>query len=145
MYQLSQFYFFESPSSRLSLINYRKTTISIINTAIKNDYKVYIKPHPSKGYSDFLDQMDVTIVPALIPAELLEISIFKYVLGINSLSIARLSMNSENKIFSLINIYKWKDFSEKEQNINNLNIKSCDKIIFVNSLNCFDKLFKSTK
>jgi len=99
----------------------------------KVGYKVYIKPHPYKGYSSFLSKYAVSICDQKIPAELIKTSQFNYIFGINSRSLATLSMEQSDHVWSLINLYKYRDLNEKNKNINNLTIQSNNNVLFIQS------------
>ena len=124
---------FETPTAKIAIKNYKSSTIKILDIFHKVGYKVYIKPHPYKGYSSFLSKYAVSICDQKIPAELIKTSQFNYIFGINSRSLATLSMEQSDHVWSLINLYKYRDLNEKNKNINNLTIQSNNNVLFIQS------------
>ena len=131
--------FFESPTANIDIDNYESTTKKIFNILFEAEYNIYIKPHPSKGYSKFLNELKINIWDQNLPGELIDIGKFDFAFGINSLSIARLSIDYNDKLYSLIGLYRFKDDKNKLLGINNLKIQSQNNINFIKS---FDNLYQ---
>jgi hypothetical protein len=70
------------------------------------------------------------ILPKEIPAELFDISSFDFIFGIDSYSITYLSAQSD-KVYSLIELFKFKDESVKQNYIDYLNENSQHKIKYL--------------
>lgn len=90
-------------------VDYEKTLRAIIEKLSKK-YKIYIKPHPRLGYSDFLNDYDVIIVENHIPSEFIFLDNFDVILGIVTTAIA--TSKHYNK-YSLINLFEFTDKSAK--------------------------------
>ncbi|NQU86426.1 MAG: hypothetical protein HQ541_11750 [Mariniphaga sp.] len=131
---------FETPTAEASIINYKNTMIEILNILVKAGYKIYIKPHPYKGFSPFLRNYNVSICNANVPGELINTSGFNFIFGINSLSICRLAIDRYGSIYSLIQLFTFRRLNEKDYNIKYLLGQSNEKILFINSLNHLDKI-----
>ena len=113
-----------------SFVNYQKELTQIILKVI-DKYDVYIKPHPRLGYSKFLNTYKINIIESYIPSELLRISDFDIVLGIDSASIA--TGQHLNK-FSLIDLFEFSDETRKNYLKNYLNKLSKNKLIYLDSI-----------
>ena len=90
-------------------VDYEKTLRASIEKLSKK-YKIYIKPHPRLGYSDFLIDCDVIIVESHIPSEFIFLNNFDVILGIVTTAIA--TAKHHNKC-SLINVFEFNDKSVK--------------------------------
>jgi hypothetical protein len=90
-------------------VDYEKTLRASIEKLSKK-YTIYIKPHPRRGYSDFLIDYDVIIVESYIPSEFIFLNNFDVILGIVTTAIA--TAKHHNK-YSLINVFEFNDKSVK--------------------------------
>jgi len=107
---------FESPTASISINNYENTLEKIISIIKEMGLVIYIKPHPYKGFSNFLSNLDVIICDSKFPGELINTNEFSYILGITSLSIARLAKFTNN-VYSLIDLMEWKNsYSQNRKN-----------------------------
>ncbi len=89
-----------------TFIKYEETISTIIKRLLKEGYRVYVKPHPRIGYSKFLDNYDVTMLPGFITGEFLPVDRFQAVLGIWTTSIAKISLvRREIKSISLLEMF----------------------------------------
>ena len=86
---------------------------SIIDRALKNDFKVSIKDHPNEDARLNLQRSDVQIIPPKIPCELLE---DKYAMIIGTASAAMIGFGSRS--VSVINLLKSMNTLDKTQRIN---------------------------
>jgi hypothetical protein len=111
-------------------INYEKALKACIEELSKK-YKIYIKPHPRIGYSDFLVDCKVNFVEDYIPSEFIFLNSFDTILGIESAAIA--TADHPNK-YSIIDIFEFNDKSVKikfKEYLNNINIGS---LIFISDV-----------
>ena len=69
-------------------VNYEKNLRDCIET-LSLKYEIFIKPHPRVGFSQFLIDCNVEILPPHIPAEFISLSDFDVVLGIETVAIAK--------------------------------------------------------
>lgn len=101
---------FEGNGALSSLyVDYEKTLRASIEKLSKK-YKIYIKPHPRMGYSDFLNDYDVIIVESYIPSEFIFLNHFDVILGIVTTAIATAKHHNKH---SLINLFEFTDKSAK--------------------------------
>ena len=91
--------FLESPTTQKGLYNYIKQTKTVIEIFLNLGYAVLIKPHPGKGYSQFLESLNVTILDSMPIGELLNVENIKGVFAVSSSTLANLS-NIYKKIFT---------------------------------------------
>jgi len=113
-----------------SFANYQDDLTKII-LKVNDKYDIYIKPHPRLGYSQFLLNYKLNIIDSYIPSELLRISDFDIVLGIDSTSIA--TGQHLNKL-SLIDLFEFSDETRKNYLKNYLNKLSKNKLIYLDSI-----------
>jgi len=110
--------------------NYEKTLYSIIELLKKNNYSIYIKGHPRLGHTKVIESLIDQFLPREIPAELIDVSSFDYIIGIQSTALAYFSKLSNN-VYSLINLFDFYDNSRKHNYLNEnskFNIKFVDSI-----------------
>jgi len=118
--------------------NYEPTIKSIVEVFISNGITLYVKPHPRLGYSTFLDEYDVTILPSYIPGEFIDYHGFSAIVGIVTVAIAKIAVFSDVPTFSLIDLFKFKNISEKENYRRYLNEQSNHRIRFLKDVQeCF--------
>jgi hypothetical protein len=130
--------FFESGNNANNIENYEATIKSIVEVFISNGITLYVKPHPRLGYSTFLDEYDVTILPSYIPGEFIDYHGFSAIVGISTVAIAKIAVFSDVPTFSLIDSFKFKNISEKENYRRYLNEQSNHRIRFVKDVQeCF--------
>lgn len=87
--------------------NYHSVLKNVI-LILSSRFDVYIKPHPRLGATDLIYDMGVEVIPAEIPAELLDTKDYSIIFGFGSTSIA--SQIHSNK-YSLLDLC---EFSEKD-------------------------------
>jgi hypothetical protein len=85
--------------------------LKTIVEALVEKYTIFIKPHPRLGYSKFLDEYDVTVVPDYIPAELLSLEYIDVAVGIESTAIATSSVRHR---YSLVPLFEYKDLQRED-------------------------------
>jgi len=68
---------------------YREVVIKVAKRIISMGYQIYLKPHPRRGYSSFLDDYTTNIIPGNIPGEFINYNQFHLIIGISSLVLAR--------------------------------------------------------
>lgn len=127
--------FFDSNISNADGIeNYEETLRSIINFFMEKGFTLYIKPHPRLGYSKFLDEYDVTILPAYIPGEFIAYSQFSAIVGISTVAIAKIAICSDVPVYSLMDLFTFKNTSKKETYRKYLIDQSDGKVMFIRDL-----------
>ncbi len=120
--------FFESELSNYNLFkNYIAETTEIIEFLQKQGFKVFIKGHPSLGSSKEISNICNSIIPKEIPAELLDVDSFDYIIGIQSSSLSYFAKEG-NKVLSLINLLNFTQKKTKEMYIKYLNENSNNKV-----------------
>jgi hypothetical protein len=121
---------FESPSANISISNYEDTTKKLLTLLIQYGYRIFIKPHPQKGYSQFLDNYKINILDKNVPGELIGVKGFTFVLGINTSAIQKLSMmKGVTNVYSIIKLYRYFDEENRGLYLRDLNLYSSLKII----------------
>ncbi len=101
-----------------------------------DEYNIFVKPHPRLGYSQVLNDYNLTIIEDFIPSELLSTNDFSIVLGIESTAIASVQ---HPKKFSLINIFEFKKTEIKENFKRYLDNLSKPELIYVDSIKDLQK------
>jgi len=114
--------------------NYEETLRSIVNFFIQKGFALYIKPHPRLGYSKILDEYNVAILPAYIPGEFIAYSQFSAIVGILTVAIAKIAHTSDITVYSLIELFTFKNMSKKETYRKYLINQSDGKVMFINDL-----------
>jgi len=126
--------FFESNLQNNNIIkDYEKALLHIMGKLNEQGYSIYIKGHPRLGHTKMIESMVEQILPQEIPAELIDVSLFNYIVGIQSFSLVYFSKLSNN-VYSLINLLDFYDNSVKHNYINYLNENSKFNIKFVDSI-----------
>lgn len=123
--------FFESSDDGDMIENYEATLKTVVNVFLNNGFKPYIKPHPRVGYSRFLDDYGVEILPSYIPGEFIDYDRFSAIVGIATVATAKIAIYADVPIFSLIDLFMFKNISEKETYRQYLSDQSNQKIKFV--------------
>jgi len=118
--------------------DYEKDTKTLLQYLKNLNYKIYLKPHPRIGYSKFLDDYIDSIVNADVPAEFIDETKFKVIIGISSLALAYFANRNNVNVISLINIYQYKDDKTKKRAFEYLNDISSN-INFIKNLESFKK------
>jgi hypothetical protein len=138
--------FFESPSASISISNYQEVLLKIISLLNKQDINIYIKPHPQKGYSSFLEKTNVIILNQNIPGELINTQNINLILGINSSSIIKIAKKSpELRVFSLVELFSFYDsYNFVKTNARNI-IDNSTGIEIIHNIDDFEKIIKSIK
>jgi len=113
--------------------DYEKTILHIIEELKKRGYLIYIKAHPRLGHTKVIESVIDQFLPGEIPAELIDVSIFNCIVGIQSFSLVYFSKLSNN-VYSLINLFDFYDNSVKRNYINYLNENSKFNIRFANTI-----------
>jgi hypothetical protein len=122
----------ESITGIISLSNYQETITKIINMIRKEGYTIFIKGHPHKGHSPFLEDMDVEIIDkSYWPLEFFKEDNLDFIFGINSYSLVYCSRKSPDKTFSLLKLFKYKDSESRKDDMFFLNMHTNYKINFI--------------
>ena len=103
-------------SNNAYLVDYETRLREIIGTCISSGYNLYVKPHPKAGYSSFLNDFEMDLIPPHIVSELLDVSSFNLVFGVFSVSTTWHAMDSENStpVYSLFDLFDFTDPTQKE-------------------------------
>lgn len=96
-------------------------------------YSIVIKGHPRNGFSKSIKFLVDHEIPKLIPAELIDVQSFKYIIGVHSFSLCYFSKN-HNDVYSLINSFDFKNKKQKHETIKYLKLNSENKIKFLNPI-----------
>ena len=112
-------------------INYSKDLRMILNT-INNKYVIYVKPHPTHGYSSFLDEYSVTILESYVPAEFIDLDEVSIVLGIESAAIALVKHKTK---ISMLDKFDFINEQVKEDFRDQLSELSQDSVFYLQNLN----------
>jgi len=121
-------------------IDYESTMKAIVGLFIKSGYKIYLKPHPRQGYSDFLKSYIEKILPSEIPGEFFNPDNFTFIAGIDTNSIAFFAKDYQSKTLSLLELFNFKREEEKER-FHQTQIKLSEgNIFFVRSISELQQL-----
>jgi len=113
--------------------SYSKTLISILKIYKKKGFEIIVKGHPRNGFSQSIKTSISDEIPKYIPAELVDISSFDYVIGIHSFSLCYFSKN-HNKVYSIINSFDFNNKIQKNETIKYLEVNSEYQIKFSNPI-----------
>lgn len=126
---------FESAENyEVDYVNYSITMEKIANSLKNEGFDIYLKPHPQVGCSSFLEKYATEIIPDYIPGEFINLDDFIGILGIVTLTIAKIAKNAGKETISLINLFNFKEESRKDYFTNYLIDQSKGKIKFVKSI-----------
>lgn len=128
-----------------SIINYENKIMSIVNTLREKGFTIYLKPHPRLGYSKHLKKYISGILPIYVPGEMINIKSFIGILGVETGVIANFANRMPGSIYSLINLFDFRDEQEKEMFKNFLVEQSNGNIKFIDSLDCLFNLLEYGK
>ena len=95
--------------------NYKEITIKIIKILKKRGLKIFLKPHPRLGYSEFLNDYNIAIIDGSIPAEFIDETSFDYILGISSSALAYFANRKKVKVISMMYVYQYNDENTKKR------------------------------
>jgi len=90
--------------------DYQQTTEAIIRELMAIGCSIHIKPHPRLGYSKFLDNLPVTILPAEIPCQLMTYS-FDVAMAVGCTSMVDFLLLGR-PVFALDRIYRYQNLDE---------------------------------
>ena len=116
-----------------SFKDYEKYTKVVIQSLKDHNYELFLKPHPRLGYSKFLDDYIDSFVNADVPAEFIDESKFKVIIGVCSSALACFANRNNVKVISLLNFYQSKDQNTKHRAFKYLNDLSLN-IIFIKDI-----------
>ncbi len=122
-------------------LDYRETLTQILIDLLANNYCIFIKPHPKKGYSNFISNLHVNMVEGYIPAEFIDLSTVNFVMGIESVGIANIARVENIPVFSIIDLFRFKNSDLKLSFKDYLKANSAEKIRFIDSYELLLKLF----
>ncbi len=124
---------------------YRETLTRILSDILKYNYDVYLKPHPRKSYSRFVREFNIKFIKEYIPAELIETEEMSFIFGIESTSIASVSIGKNRKVivYSLIDLFNFTDSSIKHTFKEYLKNVSDGKLKFIKGYNDFLEILRS--
>ena len=120
-----------------TIINYEMKLKKLLMSLKKQGCTIIVKPHPRLGYSSFLEPFIDELIDDYIPAELIDCHSIFAIIGISSLSLARLAKIYPTKTYSLLDLLGFKDNKLKSHLKNYLNRQSDNKLKFINN---FDEL-----
>lgn len=126
--------FDENHSRNDSMVNYDEIISRFVAKLRKEGFQVYVKPHPRSGYSKILDNCNVDILPSYVPGEFIDGSEFFAIIGVETVATAKFSRNDECPVYSIIDLFKFRDEEVKNQYKDYLINQSEGKITFVSSM-----------
>lgn len=110
--------------------SYREDLEKIINN-LMSEFDIFIKPHPRLGCSAFLHSMGVEVMDGSVPAEMLSLDCFEYVVGIETTSLV--TADHPRKI-SIINLFRVRDESVRGHYKRYLDHLGAGKFSYVNDI-----------
>lgn len=118
------------------IIDYEQTMRSHLKTLVQAGYKIILKPHPRLGYSNFLKQYAIKILPDYIPGEFIDYSNFAAIIGISSFALAKAAeRHQDNNVISILELLNFKSKETKELYKKYLKQHSSNHIKFVHTFN----------
>lgn len=116
------------------IIGYRERLLGILIDYKLKGFDIFIKPHPRTGVTAGLEELNGIILDRYIPLEFIDVTEFRFVIGIMSLSMANLTKMGYYNIYVLINEFTWQDKSKKESLIKLLRDNTKGELKFYNPL-----------
>ncbi|MDP4267477.1 MAG: hypothetical protein Q8880_08595 [Bacteroidota bacterium] len=113
--------------------NYEKELNIIMDILQKENVNIYIKPHPRQMYSSFIKDRVKGIIPAFVPGEFLNFDDFNLIIGIETVAIANCNRFAEDKTYSLLELFSFKDPEQKSYIKSHLNSLSNNKLKYISS------------
>ena len=133
--------FFETDLSNAKMIsNYDKTLKEVMNCFINAGLTIYIKPHPKLGYSKFLEEYGVEILPEYIPGEFISTEKFLARVGILTTAIASNVKYVDIPTYSILELFEFYDVLEKEYCRTALTKRSKGNLKFIYNINELEKI-----
>jgi hypothetical protein len=137
--------FFESSSATIAISNYQEVMLKIISFINKQDINIYIKPHPEKGYSSFLDKTNVIMLDQTTPGEFIDLTNVNLILGIYTSAIMKIAKNSPMaKVLSLAGLFEFYDGMDQENRMFNI-LRQIDGIEIIHDINDFEDIINNLK
>lgn len=118
-------------------VDYKNSLEILLKELKEKGMIIYAKGHPREGCPRVIEQISDQIIPAYIPSEFVDITSFKFVIGLNSVSIAHIARDFDVKTFSMLYCFP----CQETQFIYEYLVEQSDsKLIFPNSIKeIFDK------
>jgi len=127
LFIISKNNYFESPQ------NYRNVLESIIKKIKSYGNKIIVKGHPRLGFPEIFIPYTDLVIPDFVPSEFIDTEKIKYVIGDSSTALAIIANRGNAKVFSVLNLYDFKDSIEKKYVTNYLTSLS-QKIIYLQNI-----------
>jgi len=113
--------------------NYHNVLESIIKKIQKYGNKIIVKGHPRLGFPEILIPYVDFVIPDFIPAEFINTEKIKYIIGDSSAALAIIANRGNIKVFSILNLYDFKNSIEKK-NVTNYLTSLSKKIIYLQNI-----------
>jgi hypothetical protein len=116
-----------------AIVDYEIKLKKLLTLYKEQDYTIIVKPHPRLGYSSFLKPFIDVLIDDFVPAELVDCRNISAIIGISSLSLARLAKGYPTKTYSLLNFIKFESDEQLSHLKNYICEQSENKISFVST------------
>ena len=135
---------FEYDASKDQFFNkYEETLSKIIQVCVNAGYTIYLKPHPRLGASEFLHQLPVRFIPAIIPGELLDLEAFTFIFGIITNAITSVSEEQYDSTYCLMNLFDLQEKVNRKLLEDSFLSKSNGKLKFLNTVLQLEEVLQS--
>lgn len=95
--------------------NYEEVLRKVMKTLNAAGCHVFVKGHPRCGYSTFLNDYPIEVLPSYVPAEFLAVDELDYILGIHSIGLASLYKKRHGRgVASLLDLFLPIDGKQQE-------------------------------
>lgn len=139
--------FFLSPPDELlfDFKNYDSIISSVLNSLLKNNYKIFIKGHPRVGLPTFISsenisKYDIDILPSYIPGEFINVENLDLCIGIDSTILSIIAERKLIKTFCLINLFTPVNLNFFNSIRDYLQFISQNELIFLDSIDQFKSI-----
>jgi hypothetical protein len=87
--------------------DYEKVLRKVMELFMREGFHVWVKGHPRCGYSTFLNEYPIAVLPAYVPAEFLAVDAVDFIFGIHSLGLGSLCKKRQNRgVASLLDLFQ---------------------------------------
>ncbi len=121
-------------SSNDSIVNYDEIISRFADALTKKGFHIYVKPHPRLGYSKILDNCNVDVLPSYVPGEFIDGTEFLAIIGVETVATAKFARNNESSVYSIIDLFEFRDEEVKKSFKEYLISQSEGKIMFASSV-----------
>ncbi len=116
--------------------DYSKYLTGLVDRLQDNGITVYTKGHPRMGLNTILEKKCDVVIQDFIPSEFIDMSSFRFIIGLWSTSIANASKMYPGRVFSMLKCFPCKDYKLAQDYLKK---QSNDTLLFPEKI---DTIFK---